>query len=187
MDIRRVLLQQHSKANADKIADYVGSNRPRFKQLVMVYLAGPYKITQRAAWPLSICVERYPHLVVPHLRTLLSHLATSGIHDAVKRNTLRLLQFVEIPVRFHGKVIDICFHYLQANQEPVAVKVFAMTVLSRLVKNLPELKKELRLIIEDQLPYASAGFISRARKVMKAIDAPTEQRAAKTARRFEFR
>lgn len=174
MDIRRTLLQQHSKANADKIADYVGSNRARFKQLVMVYLEGPYKITQRAAWPLSICVERYPHLVSPHLSPLLSFLAIPGVHDAVKRNTLRLLQFVEIPVRYHGKVIDICFKYLQANKEPVAVKVFAMTVLGRLVKNLPELKRELRLIIEDQLPYASAGFLSRARRVIKELKAPSE-------------
>jgi hypothetical protein len=175
MDIRRTLVQQHSKANANKIADYVGHNRPRFKQLVKVYLAGPYKITQRAAWPLSICVERYPHLAASHLGSLLSYLAVPGIHDAVKRNTLRLLQFVEIPARFHGKVIDICFKYLQGNQEPVAVKVFAMTVLGRLVKNLQELKRELRLTIEDLLPYASAGFVSRARKVIKELEASPEQ------------
>ena len=51
----------------------------------------------------------------------------------------------------------------------MAVKVFAMSVLSQLVDGVPELSQELRIIIEDQLPYASAGFISRARKVLKDL------------------
>jgi len=33
-----------------------------------------------------------------------------------------------------------------------------MTVLLNIVKKEPDLKKELKILIEDQLPYASAGF-----------------------------
>jgi len=174
MDIRKLLLQQHSKANANKIADYVGNNRARFKQLVTLYLAGPGKITQRASWPLSICAERNPSIVLSHLKVLLDYLTTPGLHNAAKRHTMRLLQFVDLPKRSHGRVISISFRYVQDKSEPVAIKVFAMTVLGRLIKELPELKRELRIIIEDQLPYSSAGFISRARKVIKELDAPMQ-------------
>jgi hypothetical protein len=51
----------------------------------------------------------------------------------------------------------------------VAVKVFAMTVLSTIINDQPDLKKELKTIIEDQLPYASPGFVARARKIIKKL------------------
>jgi hypothetical protein len=46
-----------------------------------------------------------------------------------------------------------------------------MTVLSRIAAFHPELKNELRIIIEDTLPFASAAFISRAKKVLPQLKA----------------
>lgn len=169
MDLTKALLKEHSKAQMTKIVDYVGQNKARFKVLVEVYLAGPYRVTQRAAWPLSYCVERHPSLVIPHLKRLLEFLNKPGIHDAVKRNTLRLLQYCELPKRLHGRVADLCFQYLQSKREPIAVKAFSLTVLQRIVEVQPELGTELKIIIEDQLPYASPAFRSRAMKVLKGI------------------
>jgi hypothetical protein len=169
MDLRTALRKEHSKQQNAKIADYVGINKARFKQLVDVYLAGPYRITQRAAWALSLCVERVPGLLGPHLGPILDHLATPGVHDAAKRNTVRLLQFIDIPKRYRGSVVDICFGYLSSKKEPVAVKAFSMSVLKNLVQNEPDLRRELRLVIEDQLPYGSPAFRSRASKVLKEI------------------
>ena len=169
MDFTKALQKEHSRRQATKIADYVGDNRARFKQLVEVYLGGPYRITQRAAWPLSTCVERHPALILPHLRRILDFVERPDVHDAVKRNTMRLLQFIEIPSKYQGRVTEICFDFLQQKRTPVAVKVFSMTVLGQIAQREPGLKNELRLVIEDQLPYASPGFISRARKVMKLL------------------
>jgi hypothetical protein len=170
MDFRKEILKEHSKEQAHKLADYVGSNPSRFKSFVEVYLAGPYRVTQRAAWSLSIIAEQHPKLLAPHLKKLLDFLSKSGIHDSVKRNTMRLLQFIDIPKRNYGQVAELGFAYLQSKKEPIAVKVFAMTVLARIVKDEPDLRIELKMIIEDQLPYSSAAFISRAKKVLKEID-----------------
>ena len=169
MDLTKALLKEHTKAQMTKIVDYVGQNKARFKVLVEVYLAGPYRVTQRAAWPLSYCVERHPGLVNPHLKRLLDFLDEPGIHNAVKRNTLCLLQYIELPKRLHGRVANLCFQYLQSKGEPIAVKAFALTVLQHIVEVQPELGGELKIIIEDQLPYASPAFRSRAMKVLKAI------------------
>ncbi len=169
MDLRKAILQEHTRARATKIADHVGQNKALFKELVEVYLAGPYRVTQRAAWPLSICAERYPSLVRPHLTRLLRYLDKPGIHPAVKRNTMRMLQFIEIPRSQHAAVIELGFRYLRNKQEPIAVKVFAMTALSRVVKTQPELGRELRIILEDLLPYSSPAFVSRARRVLKDL------------------
>jgi hypothetical protein len=133
-------------------------------------LTGPYRITQRAAWPLSYCVESYPALIRPHLNVLLDHLKKPGLHDAVKRNTIRLLQFVEVPKRLQGKTADICFTFLQDKKEPIAIRVFSMTVLANIAQRNPDLKRELKLIIEDEIPLASPAYLSRARKVLKLLD-----------------
>lgn len=169
MDLKKEILKEHSKKQADKIVKYVGNDSSRFKALVDVFLAGPYRVTQRAGWPLSICVEMHPALASPHLTRLLNHLSKPGIHDSVKRNTLRILQFIEIPKRLHGKVADICFSFLTDKQEPIAVQVFSMSALECVAETNPELKRELKIIIEDHLPFASAGYLSRARKVLKNL------------------
>ena len=169
MDIKAALSKDHSKAITDKIVRYVGKNKSRFKELVSIYLTGPYHITQRAAWSLSCCVIAQPSLIEGHLPKLLTFVRKPGHHESVKRNTVRFLQFIEIPGRYKGKVIDMCFGFLTDPKEPVAIKVFSMTVLANLVKDIPELNEELKIIIEDQLPYASPGFISRGRKVLHAL------------------
>ncbi|GHN02752.1 hypothetical protein WSM22_42410 [Cytophagales bacterium WSM2-2] len=56
-------------------------------------------------------------------------------------------------------------------KEPVAVRVFSMTVLGNLAVKVPELRNELIPLIEDQMPYVSAGFVSRGRKVLKQLKA----------------
>ena len=169
MNLEIELLKAHSKPQATRIQRYVGDDPDRFAQLIAVFLKGQYQITQRAAWPISLCVEQHPDLVKPHLKVLVKNLSTPGIHDAVKRNTMRLLQFVTIPKSLQGLAAEYCFRYLQDSTEPIAVRVFAMTVLASIAMEQPELKKELKLILEDQLPYGSAGFVSRARKTLKQL------------------
>ena len=169
MDLKRELLKAHSVKQTRNIVDYVGDSPGRFKELIAVFLAGPYRVTQRAAWPMSYCVEAHSHLINPHFNVVLSMLTKTGVHDAVKRNVLRLLQFVEIPKRYQGKVVQHCFNFLNDPKEPIAVRVFAMSVLANIAKHEPDLKKELRIIIEDQLPYGSPAYVSRARKVLKSL------------------
>jgi hypothetical protein len=169
MDIEKTLAKGHSKRETLQIADYVGVNKIRFKKLINLYLAGPYRITQRAAWPLSYCVQRHPHLIIPYWKMILDFLNRPGTPIAVRRNTIRMMQYTDIPLQLQGKVIDLCFKYLSDRKEAIAVRVFSMTVLAELVNDSKELKQELKIVIEDQLPYASAGFMSRARKVLKQI------------------
>ena len=169
MDLKKTLLQGHSAAITRKIVDYVGANPARFKALVEVFMTGPYRITQRAAWPLSYCVERHPGLIKPHFKTLLDILKRTDTHVAARRNIIRLLQFVDVPARYRGRVATLCFGLLQDKREPVAIRVFAMTVLGNLVVYEPELANELKVIIEDNLPYVSPAFTSRARRVLKMI------------------
>ena len=169
MNLKEIILKEHSKRQCEKIVAYVGTNPSRFSQLVDLFLAGPYRVTQRAAWPLSHCVERNPALIETHLKKVLKFAATPGGHDAVKRNVVRLLQFIDIPPPLQGQAAVICFQFLSDKKERIAVRVFSMSVLANMAKKLPELKNELIPLIEDQLPFASAAFISRGRKVLNEL------------------
>ena len=169
MDLKKRLELGQSKKQTDEIVEYVDGRPDRFKQLVEVFLSGPFRVTQRAAWPLSICVEYWPYLIVPHLNNLLNFLHKPRIHDAVARNILRLLQFVDIPTRQHGRVSELCFNYLRHRKVAVAIRVCSMTVLYNIANHYPAMRKELQLVIEDQIPYGTAALKSRGMKVLKML------------------
>jgi len=167
MDIKAALLQEHSKAQALRIAAYIGSNPERFRILMTLFLQGEYRVTQRAASVLSSCAENHPTLVPSYLSDLISNLERP-VSDAVKRNTLRLLQDISVPPELQGSLAHICFNYLMGT-EAVAIKAFAMTVLANLAKVEPDLANELKIIIQDQSPHASPGFSARARKILRKL------------------
>ena len=169
MNIVDELLREHSRAMCDRVLKYVGKSPKRFEELVNIFLKGPYRVTQRSGWPLSYCVELHPELIKPHLKRIIKNLEHQGLHDSVKRNTVRLMQFIDIPRPLQGTAANVCFEFLTDPKEPIAVKVFSMTVLSHIARRQPELKKELRIIIEDQLPFSSAGFKVRAREILKEL------------------
>jgi hypothetical protein len=169
MDIRNLLEKGHSKALTDRIVDYVGGRSDRFNRLMIIFLEGPYRVTQRAAWPLSNCVKSHPFLINRHYNSILKMLSKPDIHDAVKRNIVRLLQFADIPKRYQGKVIEACFQLMDP-KEPIVVRAFSMTVLGSLAVQYPDLKNELKLVIEEQLPHGSAGYLSRAKKVLRQLE-----------------
>lgn len=171
MNIKNELLTEHSKAQANKIADYIGNDPERFKKLIELLLNSEYRISQRAAMALSHSVDRYPALLTPHLERLVKNLR-NNTHVAVVRNTVRLLQDVDIPNHLIGETVDICFKLMESSETPIAVKVFSMTVLANICDKEPDLKNELALIIEDQMPYGSAGFRNRGTKILKKIRKP---------------
>lgn len=169
MDIESEILKEHSRRQADRIVSWIGSDRRRFSRLMDLFLRGEYRITQRAAWAVGICAERNPALVRPYIGRMLSRMEEPGVHVAVRRNVVRMLQDVDIPAGLLGRVAALCFKYLSAGDSPVAVKCFSMTVLARIAEKEPYLGREIRLVIEQQLPYGSGGFRARAARVLKAL------------------
>lgn len=169
MKLIDLLLQPPTSAQRNAVVNYVGTNSSRFNELIQTLINGPARITQRATWPMSYCVEKHPGFIKPHFNTVTKLLEDPDLSVTVKRNLLRMLQFVSIPVRFQGRMADCCFGFLANKKETVAVKAFSMTVLANLAVNNKELSNEIIPLIEEQLPYGSAGFISRARKVLKQL------------------
>ena len=166
MDIRRALLEEHSKRQTMAIVEYIGDDPERFTELMDVFFAGEYRAMQRAAWPLNYCAERNPRLIYPYLDKLVDLLARRDVHNAVRRNIARLLQYVEISEQLRGKVYSLCVNLVDDTEEPVAVRVFALTVAANIAKPEPDLTGELKLIVEKHLPHTTPAFRARARRIL---------------------
>jgi len=167
MNIRDAILKEHSKKQCALIVKWVGNDQKKFDELFDLFLNDEYRVVQRAGWPISYCVEKHPEFIQRHFVRLLKNLEKKGIHDAVKRNTVRLLQYVNVPEKFHGQVMDICFKYIMSPTEAVAVKAFSITVLQNLAKQYPEIINEIKLVIEERWDYETVAFKTRAKKLLK--------------------
>lgn len=123
---------------------------------------------QRASWPLSYCAIEHPEFVENHFEEMISNLHASKVSNAVKRNTLRLLQYMEIPEASHGDVMNLCFGYITSAKEAPANKAFAITILEGMSQHYPEIKDEVKIIIEDRWETETPAFRSRAKKFLQA-------------------
>ena len=170
MNLQEELLREHSKVQTRKLATYIGSNQKRFNDLMSLFFDGHYRLNQRAAAVLNECQTKQPQLVNPYLDRLISNLENKGIHDAVKRNTIRLLQFMDIPEKHKGELYDICFAFLISAEEPIAIKAFSMCVLANICKTYPELKNELIPVLEDLIPHGSSGIKNSGKKILAELD-----------------
>ena len=169
MDLRAKILAIKSKADCNSVLRWIGNNQQRFDELFNLFLGNEYRVTQLSAWPLSYAAISHPELIKKHFPKLVSNLQKPGIHVAVKRNTVRLLQFVEIPKKFHGDIMDTCFRFIASPTEAVAVKAFSLTILEKLSHQYPDIKNEIKLVIKERWDHETAAFHSRAGKMLKKL------------------
>lgn len=167
MNLEEILINEHSKTTCDKIVHWVGNSQHRFDQLFSLFIGNDPLLAQRASWPLGYAAVANPCLIDKHFKELLENVKKKGVHNAIKRNTVRILQDISIPEDFQGDVMNLCFDYLMSPEEKPAIKAFSLTVLQNLSVQYPEILPELRTIIQDRWDFESKAFQSRARKILR--------------------
>jgi hypothetical protein len=153
-----------------KAVAFIGQDQGRFDRVIEEFFKGPYRYNQQAAGPLHDVLRKHPHLLRPHLKRFLLQLDKPGNYPAMTRNILRLLQVVDIPKPLQGKAVNTAMRIMEDPEELVAAKVFAITLLSNIAADHPELANEIRVVVESQYPYGTPAFRSRARKVLKSLE-----------------
>ena len=169
MNLEAEILREHSKRQSVRLAQWIGNDSDRFRELMELFLKGEYRVTQRAAWIVSHCALKHPNLIVPWLKKMIRKMQEPGVHEAVPRNVLRIFEEIEIPPDLLGMIATLCFDYLGSGESPIAVKVYSMAILSRICMKEPDLKKELHAVIEQMLPYSGPAIRSRGKRVLKEI------------------
>jgi hypothetical protein len=168
VNIRSILLEEHSRNVTNTILEAVKNDHSLIKELMDCFFDANLRVCQRAAWPVGDLGEKYPQLILPYLDKMITQLKNPK-HNAIIRNTVRTWQFMSIPDKSQGEVYEVCFHYIIDPKVPIAIRAFSMTVCANICKNYPELKAELMIAIQDQMENGSAGICSRGRKIINSL------------------
>ena len=137
---------------------------------MQLYLKGEWRDAQLAAGVVTLVADAHPEMMGPWLGAMVSRMQEQGIHNAVVRTAMHVLQVVRVPRRLAGRVAKICFNALEDVSQPIAVRVFAMTVLVNLCREEPGLARESELAIRTVAPYGTAAFTARARRELRRLE-----------------
>ncbi len=106
MDYALLLENENSKKTWLSIVKDVGADAEKFEVAMHIFLSTDYRMVQRISQTIGIIGEKQPQLIAPYLPQLVQLLKEKPI-DAVKRNVLRIFQFVIIPEIIEGELFDI--------------------------------------------------------------------------------
>ena len=77
---------------------------------------------------------------------------------------------VGIPEEQEGAAIDLLFQWLIDPKVNVSIKSNALEVLVKVLEKYPDLKTELKLMLEDSNAQDSAAFQKKKEKILRKID-----------------
>ncbi len=136
---------------------------------MQLFFASDMRTHQRAAWIVGRVGELYPEAILPYADKMIENLRRP-IHDAVIRNTMRVFSKMEIPEACEGNLYVLAFSYLLDPRQPVAIRVFSMTVAAQIALRHGTLIPELSEVVKMILPQGSPGIKSRGRNIVKLLD-----------------
>lgn len=170
MHIREALLQEHTRINATHIANQAISSTQQLRALMDSYMDPDHRLSQRAAWSVKLAAKKKPSLILPYLPQLISRMQDPNAHPAVIRNAVRILEDWDIPESYHGEVMNACFGFVESPTTPAAIKAVSLTLLHKLSRHYPDIRPELKLIIEEKWDTETPAFKSRARKILQDLN-----------------
>ena len=177
MDIRRQLLQAHSRQNADLVEAHVVDNPTAIIALMSCFFSDEVSVAQRAAQVVGNLGRHHPSLLEPWWEEMVAA-AEQPVHVAIRRNVARYFSELELdlPKKLETQIVDSFTRWVSEKDTPVAVAVFAMQFVADRCCQFPEHGQRIRHVIEQKIDSASAGFKNRGQKILKQIDEHTQDR-----------
>lgn len=156
----------HNKTLRDEIVSYVGNSKTRMKELMSYFFHEEWRYNQRSAWALGEIGSQKPKLIYPYLEKMLANLDNAS-HNAVVRNTVKVISELDIPEELEGEIFDRCMNYLEDTKTAVAIRCYSVNILEVIAAKYPELQEDLVAVVRDHLENGTAGLKYRCRRVIK--------------------
>lgn len=167
-DLETYLQSCNSRAKCDILKQSYLSKHRDLNELYDLAKHRDAEFNNRVSWVFNHTIESEPEWIVPYLNDIIDWLPHKN--DSTQRNMLRAVTCYGVPHKQEGLWIDFCFDILLNPDKAVAVKVHAMEIAFRLTKKYPDLKDELRAVLEQFYEESTVAFQARARKVFKQLD-----------------
>jgi hypothetical protein len=169
MNIRLELENNLTKSQINHIAEYACSTTTRFRKLMDIFLDENHIMGLRASWIVIRSIEINKSMLDPFITDLVSQITNPINAEHLIRNSLRILELLDIPEICHGLVMNTCFGFLEQPQTPIAIKAYSLTIVYRLSIIYPEIQDELACIIEENWDLETPAFKSRGKKILAQI------------------
>lgn len=169
MNLKKELTENLSLSLVKKIEKYIGNDQNKFDQLMKFSLTKDSTLSPHASWAAIHTAEKNLKLLNKWVVRIVDFLE-NDIHPSVKRNLLRLLQDISIPEDKQSHMFDIGLKLMLSVKEPIAVRVFAMTVLVNIAEQHPDLINELETCIYSVMEEgASPAIRARGKNSLKRL------------------
>ncbi|HTF80229.1 MAG TPA: hypothetical protein VL947_00835 [Cytophagales bacterium] len=171
-DLVSKILRAKSRQSWQGLARECASDPMQITYLLDILLSSQPRLQQCASNVVNHYFELHPEQLSAYAATIIQALQPRVVPSAVKRTVMRLMQQVSLnhlSETDFGFLVDRCFGYLQDANEAIAVRAFSLTIAHKASLIHPELRNELKPILNHVMDYGSAAEKSRARKILKSL------------------
>ncbi|MEL7532758.1 MAG: hypothetical protein AAFN10_15675 [Bacteroidota bacterium] len=169
MDLHQILKARTNRDHMVEIAEWVGEDPKRFAEVWRLVNCGEEPTAPYASWLMDFCLQLHPNHLLPYRKGAFD-LLQQPLHNMIHRNIVKHLYRVEIDEEIEGELYDLAINKISNPQVEVAIRVHCMNIAWKIAEPYPELREELRLVIEGHIGDGSAGFKSRGKRILKWIE-----------------
>lgn len=148
--IEKYIFKNSSKKNTVFLARYLYRNQLVVAELINELMGlvknENHPIDFRAAWVLEIFFLNHPKFYYPFANQWLDLLESSS--DTCKRHIIKVIAKTNFEYEKAGQLVDWCLKEITLKSCPLAVKVYCIYFLNKIVKIFPELKTEFYSALE---------------------------------------
>ncbi len=162
MEIRDHVLAIKNGRNFDPLRNYFREYPEKLPLLIdLINDSEKYPFASYASWALTHLCKTQAVDIQPHYKKIIDTLF--AIEDqSARRNLLCTIDHLTLTSYKEGKLLDKLVGFIENHENKVAVHVYSMRLLAKLVKKYPELKPEiselLQLYTENKTPAYASGM-----------------------------
>lgn len=170
MNIEKELLTTShlQKEEVGRIAKAAASSKKLFLQLLQLTRSSNVILSKRAAWCLSLAAKLRPDFTDDSQEALVDILYVENPPDGLLRNILRILRDCRIHPDLYDRVAYSCFEIVQNPKAAIAIRAFALYLLGQIGEALPEIRPEVKAIIEYHFENKDPGLSCAATNVLNS-------------------
>ena len=168
MTLSELILSDYNRVHADFVADYIITNPELMPEMLELVFKLEEPLSRRAAWSFRIISQKKVSIVEPFVNELINKIR--DVNDVpILKLILAVLVETDIPQEYHGEILQFTSEILTDSNSSIASLIYSMDIFYKLSLKEPDLLNELRLMLEQILPYGSPGVKNKCGRLIRRI------------------
>lgn len=168
LQLKDSLVEEDTEENRRRWAEHLIRNAIPLEGLLEIALSEG-KVAMRFLWLIGGICDAKPEAVAPCVSWFFEKRHEIRVPN-YERSLAKFLALAGIPEVLEGEAGTELFRWLSDPDTIVTTKTYAMRALFALSRKYPDLRHELKLVIEDQLEKNSVSFRKQAGKVLQELE-----------------